>query len=52
VALAPRTAECYYNRGLAHSALGHAESARRDYDTARRLAAAAQSESRARTPDE
>jgi serine/threonine protein kinase len=52
VALAPRTAECHYNRGLAHSALGDAESARRDHSTARRLAAAAQSESSAPTSDE
>jgi serine/threonine protein kinase/tetratricopeptide (TPR) repeat protein len=37
VALSPGTAECYFNRGRAHQALGHAELARRDYDHARRL---------------
>jgi serine/threonine protein kinase len=40
VALSPGTAECYYNRGRAHAALGHAKLARRDYDHARRLAPA------------
>ena len=38
VALSPGTAECYYNRGRAHAALGHTDLARRDYDHARRLA--------------
>ncbi len=38
VALAPDTAQCYYNRARAHAALGHAEMARRDDEHARRLA--------------
>jgi serine/threonine protein kinase/Flp pilus assembly protein TadD len=38
VALSPTTAQCYYNRGLAHAALGHTELARRDHDHALRLA--------------
>jgi tetratricopeptide (TPR) repeat protein len=40
VALSPGTAECYFNRGKTHEALGHADLARRDYDHARRLAPA------------
>jgi serine/threonine protein kinase/tetratricopeptide (TPR) repeat protein len=40
VALSPGTAECYYNRGRAHAALGHTDLARRDDDHARRLAPA------------
>ena len=31
IALAPETAECYYNRALAHEALGHKALALRDY---------------------
>ena len=45
VALAPDSAACYYNRGLAHAARGDAAAALRDYDRALqldpRLAAAA-----------
>jgi serine/threonine protein kinase/tetratricopeptide (TPR) repeat protein len=37
VALSPGTAECYYNRGRAHAALGNIELARRDYDHAQRM---------------
>src|SRR5205823_3906053 len=37
VALAPKTAECYYNRARAHAALGQAEASLRDYDHALRL---------------
>ena len=40
VALSPGTAECYYNRGRAHAALGHTDLARRDQDHALRLAPA------------
>jgi serine/threonine protein kinase/tetratricopeptide (TPR) repeat protein len=40
VALSPGTAACYFNRGRAHEALGHADLARRDYDHARRLESA------------
>ena len=38
VALSPGTAECYYNRGRAHAALGHTDLALRDYNHALRLA--------------
>lgn len=34
VALAPESAECIYQRALAHGALGHTERAIRDYDLA------------------
>jgi serine/threonine protein kinase/Flp pilus assembly protein TadD len=37
IALAPDTAECYYNRALAHEAAGHNEHALRDYSRALRL---------------
>lgn len=37
VALAPRSAECYYNRARAHAALGDDEQAVRDYGHALRL---------------
>jgi serine/threonine protein kinase len=37
VALSPGTGPCYYNRGLAHAALGHADLARRDREQAARL---------------
>jgi serine/threonine protein kinase len=37
VALAPGTAECYYNRARAHQVLGHADLARRDYEHAHQL---------------
>jgi tetratricopeptide (TPR) repeat protein len=38
VVLAPDSAECYYNRALAHQALGNREAALRDYDRALQLA--------------
>lgn len=34
IALEPETAECYYNRALAHAALGHEPDALRDYSRA------------------
>ena len=37
VALAPDRAECYYNRALAHAALGHVGPAGLDHDRATRL---------------
>lgn len=37
VAIAPRNAECVYNRGLAYRALGCEEAAKRDFDRARSL---------------
>jgi tetratricopeptide (TPR) repeat protein len=37
VALAPETAECYYNHGLAENALGRRDRARADYDQALQL---------------
>ncbi len=37
IALAPETAECYYNRALAHDALGHKAPAMRDYTRAHHL---------------
>jgi serine/threonine protein kinase/tetratricopeptide (TPR) repeat protein len=38
VALAPTTAECYYNRARSHAALGHTEAALGDYNHALALA--------------
>lgn len=38
IALAPESAECYYNRGLAHVGLGKSTEARQDYDRALALA--------------
>jgi tetratricopeptide (TPR) repeat protein len=37
ISLAPGTAECYYNRALAHEAAGHKTAALRDYSRALKL---------------